>query len=212
MSPPDRHITPLHLALERVDPDHPARGDVEAFIAAVYRERYDARLDAFLPHLLAFRDPDGRIDAAIGVRCGEEGPLFVERYLDQPADVALARRLGTVRVDRSEFAEVGNFAARSPGDARRVIVRMTALLHAAGRRWVLFAATRQLQNAFERLRLDVFPLAPATPDRIGASAPTWGSYYETDPVLMWGDVAAGAARLGGRELPARRSARCGAPT
>ena len=177
-----------------IEAGHPERPEVEAFIAEVYAERYGARLTAFLPRLLAFRDGAGVLQAAVGLRRGQEGRLFVEQYLELPAEASLRARLGH-SVKRSELVEVGSFASRSPGDAREVIVLITDLLHRAGVRWVLFAATRQLRNAFDRLRLSTVVLAEARRDRLRDEPGQWGSYYEAQPQLLFGDIAAGHAFL-----------------
>jgi hypothetical protein len=172
----------------------PRRAAAEAFVAQVYRARYGARLTAFMPQLLAWRDDAGALRAVVGLRDGENAPLFVEQYLDVPAEAAVAAALGRP-VAREALVEVGNFAACSAGDARAVIVHLTERLHAAGVRWVLFAATRQLRNAFDRLHLATVELADADPARLHGSDADWGTYYDTQPKLMFGDVAAGHAYL-----------------
>lgn len=182
------------LQQTRVGLADPQRGEVEDFIAAVYRARYGAEIAVTMPELLAFRGTDGCLRAAVGIRCARQGRLFVERYLDAPAQRAIGERLGQ-RVRRVELVEVGHFASETPGDARAVIVRLTHTLHTAGVRWVLFAATRQLRNAFDRLHLATAPLAPADPARLGDEAAHWGSYYESQPQVVFGDVAAGHAFL-----------------
>ena len=186
------HTAPAHAL--HVGPGHPQRGEVEAFIARVYRERYDARLAGFLPHLLAWRDAGGALQAAAGLRAGGEGALFVEQYLDVPAEAAVAAVAG-VPVSRERLVEVGNFAAEGAGDARALILRLTVRLHAAGYRWVLFAATRQLRNAFDRMHLATVALAEADPARLAPGDTDWGRYYDTQPTLMCGDIAAGYAWL-----------------
>lgn len=190
------HLRTLRPSLlsERVDAHHPTRVGVEAFIAHVYRERYGARLTSFLPHLLAFRSGEGELQAATGLRYASEGPLFVEQYLDRPADEAIATRLG-LGVQRHELVEVGNFASLSAGDARDIIVRMTELLHGEGVRWVLFVATRQLRNAFNKLHLGTQVLAAADPGRLQNGSDDWGRYYDSNPHVLWGDIAAGYAHL-----------------
>ena len=182
------------LHLERVESDHPQRAEAEAFIAAVYRERYGAELRTFLPHLIAFRDDARELRAVVGLRYAREGRLFVERYLDADAEseIARAQRTGVVR---ERVVEVGNFASRTPGDAREVIVRLTGLLHAEGLRWVLFAATRQLRNTFDRLHLQTVPLAPADPARVQDGDNRWGRYYDAKPMVLTGDLASGYAYL-----------------
>lgn len=177
-----------------IEAGHPERAEVEAFIAQVYAERYGATVVSFLPRLLAFRDGQGVLQAAVGLRRGQEGALFVEQYLDLPAEASLRSRLGRA-VRRDELVEVGSFASRAPGDAREVIVLITDLLHRAGVRWVLFAATRQLRNAFDRLRLATVVLADARSDRLQGDASQWGSYYDAQPQVLFGDIAAGHAFL-----------------
>ena len=69
------------------------------------------------------------------------------------------------------------------------------VLHRAGVRWVLFAATRQLRNAFDRLRLATVVLADARSDRLQGDASQWGSYYDAQPQVLFGDIASGHAFL-----------------
>lgn len=177
-----------------VGPHDPGRTEVEQFIAHVYRERYGATLHAFLPHLLAFRDEQGRLVAAVGMRVGSEGPLFVEQYLDEPVQALLYHR-EIANVGRDRIAEIGNFAATAPGVARELIVRLTEMLHAARVRWVLFAATQQLRNTLDRLQLVTVELGEASPERLTGDASHWGSYYQARPRVVCGNVAAGRAFL-----------------
>lgn len=195
MSSNRQRITVRPLATGSVvERDHPDRLQVEAFIADTYRQRYGATLRQFLPQLLAYRGSDGRLLAAVGLRCGIEGRLFVENYLDASAEAAVASQ-SRVPVSREQVVEVGNFAARTPGDARALIVNLTGVLHRAGLRWVLFAATRQLRNAFSRLQLQPIVLAEADASRLPGGAGDWGSYYASRPQVVCGDIAAGHAFL-----------------
>jgi hypothetical protein len=180
------------------------RAQAEAFVAAVYRERHGATLREFMPWLLAFRDAGGALLAVVGLRLAASAPLFVEQYLDAPAEQAVAGALARA-VERDAMVEVGGLAARRPGDARRLILCLTRGLDGAGLRWVLFAATLQLRNAFDRLGLRPVPIAPARRERLRPSATDWGRYYDSQPVLLCGDVAAGAAFLGGAQPAGRRA-------
>ncbi|TXH76060.1 MAG: thermostable hemolysin [Lysobacteraceae bacterium] len=177
-----------------IGPGDPHRAETEAFIAHVYRARYGAELRHFLPQLLAFRNAGGGLQAAVGLRCGGEGRLFVEQYLDTPAERAIATAVGH-DVSRDTLVEVGNFGALSAGDSRALILELTHRLHAVGLRWVLFAATRQLRNAFDRLHLATVELADARVSRLSGDDNDWGRYYDTQPKLMFGDIAAGQAYL-----------------
>ncbi|MBO9903070.1 thermostable hemolysin [Xanthomonas phaseoli pv. dieffenbachiae] len=187
---------------------HPQRQEVERFIAAVYLRRYGAQLHSFLPQLLVYRDADGALMAAVGMRIGSAGALFVKQYLDEPAESALAARMAAP-VSRSGLAEVGNFAAISSGSARALIPQMTHALHNAGVRWVLFAATRGLRNTFDRLQLRPLVLAPALQSRLRDDGTDWASYYATHPQVVCGDVAAGHAFLLERQALHPQSARLG---
>ncbi len=191
-----------------VEAGHPQRQEVERFIAAVYLRRYGAQLHSFLPQLLVYRDAGGALMAAVGMRLGSAGGLFVEQYLDEPAESALAARMAAP-VSRAGLAEVGNFAAISSGSARALIPQMTHALHNAGVRWVLFAATRGLRNTFDRLQLRPLVLAPALQSRLRDDDTDWGSYYAKHPQVVCGDVAAGHACLLERQAPHPQSARPG---
>lgn len=182
------------------------RAEAEAFVAAVYRDRHGATLREFMPWLLAFRDDRGALLAVVGLRLAAGAPLFVEQYLDMPAERAVAGALSRA-VDRASMVEVGGLAARRPGDARRLILCLTRGLDAAGLRWVLFAATLQLRNAFDRLGLRPVALAPARPERLRPAATDWGRYYDSQPMLLCGDIAAGASFLGAGVHDERRAHR-----
>ena len=176
-----------------LDVSAPARQPTETFIRAVYRERYGAEIAVEYPWLLAFEGAGAELRAAVGLRCGEHGPLFVERYLGEPAERRLQRLVGA-RVRRADLIEFGNFAARDAGDSRALILSLIPLLHGTGKRWVLFVATRQLRNAFARLGLPVQLLGAADPAAMGEDADRWGRYYASTPMLCAGDLSQVANR------------------
>jgi len=180
-----------------VGPGHPARREVETFIAAIYRERFGADVRTFMPDLLAYRDAHGTLVAAVGVRHAAHSRLFVEHYLDAPVDAVLNERLG-LACARAQIAEVGHFAATTAGVARELIVQLAWVLSAAQVDWVLFVATQQLRNAFVRLHLAPTELAVARAERMGEQAADWGRYYDTQPRLMCGNIREGIAFLRGQ--------------
>lgn len=187
-------VRPHFATRTLVDASHPARAEVEAYIAHVYRQRYGAVLRSFLPQLMVYRDVYGAIRAAVGLRRGGEGGFFVEQYLHASAEQAIGRFTGSPP-PRRDLVEVGNFASATAGDARELILQLTASLHAEGLRWVLFAATRQLRNAFDRLHLSTVELADARSECLAGDHSDWGSYYDAQPKVMFGDIAAGHAYL-----------------
>ncbi|WVN42677.1 thermostable hemolysin [beta proteobacterium MWH-UniP1] len=175
-----------------VDRFHPLRSGLEAYIADVYLQRYQARLSYFLDILIGFRDSRGHWVAAVGFTPLAHRGAFSEQYLDVPVErlvaAAEAQRSGSSIVSRWDLVEVGNLAAESPGMARKIIQEMTRYLYRRRFRWVVFTATRSLKNAFKRLGFEPVALQVADPARLGPLAEQWGSYYSTDPQVMYADT------------------------
>ena len=170
-------------------PSTPAqRADLEGFIARRFERAYGASLTHFLPHLLGLHDAEGRWLAAIGYAGAAEAPLFLEQYLDAPVEDILARKLGRP-VARESVVEVGNLAAVRAGLARVLIPALAKRLRRHGFEVAVFTATRELRNAFGRLRLGPLVLAPADPARLREGAADWGSYYAHAPTVMGGRIS-----------------------
>lgn len=175
-----------------VDRFHPLRSGLESYIAGVYLQRYQARLSYFLDILIGFRDAQGNWVAAVGFTPLAHRGAFAEQYLDVPIErlvaVAEQERSASSRVSRWDLVEVGNLAAETPGMARKIIQEMTRYLYRRRFRWVVFTATRSLKNAFKRLGFEPIALQAADPQRLGPLADQWGSYYSTDPQVMYADT------------------------
>lgn len=170
------------------------RQAAQALIRDCFAREHQARMRQFMPHLLALRDDAGHLLAAVGYRCASHEPLFLERYLDAPIEQVLASRLQR-DISRSQVVEVGNLATTQPGQARRLIVALTTQLAAQDLRWVTFTATRQLANSFRRLGLAPQVLTRADPARLGDDLADWGTYYDSDPQVMAGEIPDGLQRL-----------------
>lgn len=171
------------------------RAEYERFIAARFAEVYGARLQHFMPRLFGLHEADGRLIAAFGLRGAADEPLFLQRYLDAPAEQLVADRVGTT-VARERIVEVGNLAGATPGALRQLIPALTRHLHARGDHWVLFTGSARLCNGFTRLGLPLSLLAAADPLRLPeAERALWGSYYAQQPAVMLGDVRAGDRHL-----------------
>lgn len=183
----------LHLAMQ--EPCTTRRRQLENFIGERFAEHYGARVRHFMPCLLGLYDGAQQLQAALGVRCGQQGALFLERYLDVPVEQRIAELGGGSLPARGRIAEVGNLASLGGGNARLLIVALTELLATAGFRWVAFTGTPLLLNSFQRLGLSLLHLGPADGQRLGAELADWGSYYVTQPQVMVGDVLAAHQRL-----------------
>ncbi len=172
------------------------RGAIEHFIAAGFLKADGARITEFMPALMGLYHDAGLV-AACGLRPAASGPLFLEQYLDHPAEVALNRAAGTTP-DRGKIIEVGNLSVARPGYARHFVACLTFHLQAAGMEWALFSAVPALRNNFLRLGIPMITLAPADPDRlIGDGRACWGTYYDQQPQVTAVHVATAFATLGG---------------
>ena len=180
----------LHLSV--YDERAAQRARVERFIQAVYRRRYGARIAAWAPVLVALEcGPD--ILAAAGYRPAGE-PLFLERYLDAPVEACL-RVHARPAPPRERVVEVGHLAAVRLGAGRRLMPLLGRHLAAAGFEWVVSTATRELRHLFRRMGLSPVVLGEADPERLGADAAHWGTYYAHRPLVVAGSIAASMTQL-----------------
>jgi hypothetical protein len=167
-----------------MDALHPDREKAEAMVQQVFQQSYAARLKTFYPFLLGIKGPDGEYRAIAGIRPGSQ-PLFAEHYLDDPVEDLLA-------VPRKDVVEVGNLATHGSGEIRWIIAAVTAFLHGAGFRRVLFTITPLLRNSFRRMGLPLHHLADARQECLPKNmAEDWGAYYDSEPVVCYGRIAIG---------------------
>ncbi len=170
------------------------REEAENFIRAIFLRRYAARIKAFAPRLLML-EQHGRAIAAAGWRGADTEPLFLERYLDAPIETILATLTGQA-LERQRIVEVGNLASEKPGGSLHVILNLARHLDQSGYEWVVFTATRELIGIFTKLGLPLLALAKANPTRLGHDALDWGSYYDTQPVVVAGRIRLALDRVG----------------
>lgn len=188
----DRHISPVQAV--HAPAGAPRRGEAEAFIGSVFSRHYGATVTTFAPNLLLL-EQDARLIAAAGWRPAGEESLFLESYLDQPIEAAMAKLAGQ-EVERERIVEVGNLAADKHGSSIHVVLSLAGHLDRQGYEWVVFTATQTLIGIFARLGLPLLALAPADPTRLGSEAAAWGSYYETSPIVVAGRIRLALERAG----------------
>jgi hypothetical protein len=178
-------VEPMRLNLELMDSSHPERATAEAFVRAVFKDAYDARLASFYPLLMSMIWPDGRYAAIAGVRPAGAEALFSEHYLDTPIEDLLG-------VGREKIVEIGNLAPASAGQARWLICTLNAFMSGAGFTHVVFTAVPRLRNAFRRMGLPLQKHADARPECLpAAEVREWGSYYNSSPAVYSGDIRIG---------------------
>lgn len=166
----------------------PERRRVEAYIEATYAEAFNGRIRAHYPTLMSVQDAEGQIHAAVGFRLAGEEPLFLERYLDDPIEVALGQATGLATA-RAGVAEIGNLASQSAGASLFLFMAMARHLRQLGCDHAVATATRQLRRTFARVGFPIRRLTTADPARLGPEAGDWGGYYDRDPEVLAGAIA-----------------------
>lgn len=175
-----RRIRPDRVALVHRLGGQRGRGRLERYVHERYAAAYGADVRHFLTDLVAVVDVHDDLQGVIGTSFAEDGPLFLEQYLDEPVERPLSRALGAV-APRSRIAEVGNLASHVPGGGRVLVTAFSWFLHGNGAEWAVFTGTAALRNGFRRLRVPMLDLAPADAHAVRARRGEWGTYYDADP-------------------------------
>lgn len=189
-APEIRDVAPR---LSHVWADGQERDEVESFLNRIYAEKYGARLSSHFPHFLCASDKSGRLGAVIGFRFLRHHDAFLQQYLDEPVETAVARVLGKP-VARMQIVEMGSFASTG-ANVVGLFAELARYLHAAGAGYAVATSTRKLLRCFRSLGMEPRSIAPANPSRLADSGASWGTYYGTDPEVVAGDIMTASARL-----------------
>lgn len=181
------------LSLALVAESSEDRRAVERSIMQKFERTYGAHLTHFLPDLLKLGTAD-ELGAVAGIRTARNETLFLEQYLDRPAEQAVARAFKTP-VDRDAIVEIGNLAANVPGYAYTLFAALATILARAGFHWVLCTATPQVASMFSRMGLSSRAICRADPSLLKSDSADWGDYYASDPRVMAGDVRLAARQV-----------------
>lgn len=163
---------------------------------ALIRHRYAAvhgaasRLD--YPRYRSVESPEGP-RAVLGWRRAADGPLFLEAYLDQPVELAVGAALGRT-TSRDRIVEIGDHASCS-GPATLALWLETARQLSAEAEIGVAVLTAPLRRMFARIGLPFATIAPADRARLAGGGAAWGRYYDADPAVCVGEIAAGRAVL-----------------
>lgn len=172
-----------------------SRAEAERFIQDIFARRYNARVNEFAPNLMLIEQRNRTI-AATGWRSAGGETLFLERYLDQPIEQAMSK-WSQPPVTRSQIVEVGHLASQKPGGSVMVFRELAKHLSQLGFEWVVFTATQELIGIFAKLGLPLLALAAADPSRLGQDTSQWGTYYDTQPIVVAGRLKLGVQRMEG---------------
>ena len=175
-----------------IDASHPRRKDVESFIAQRFLDVHGARINSFMPELLALFDDQGRVLAAVGIRAADRQNLFLEYYLDNPVEQVIVERSGAVG-ERAGIVEIGNLASRDRRASRALFRILAKWLHDKRFEWAVFTGCSSLHRMFATLGIRTITLGRALQARLPRDQQTWGGYYEDNPQVVAGRVNSGRA-------------------
>lgn len=176
----------------------PHREELEQFVRDVFASRHGARVCSFMPSLLGMRNDAGAVCSVAGFRCAADQPLFLERYLNEPIEQAIAASAGQ-DISRSQIVEVGNLAGRNCRSAMRLVLDLPRILLERGHRWMVFTATDTLREILASYHAPLLDLAPATASRAQSTGDEWGRYYDSNPRVMVGYLPDGLSLRRRRE-------------
>ncbi|HQR24249.1 MAG TPA: thermostable hemolysin [Steroidobacteraceae bacterium] len=175
------------LRMSAVADGEPGRDALEEYVRDAFRRKHDATVTSFMPTLLSFRDLAGELRGVVGLRGATDQPLYLEQYLGQPVDSAIAAATGR-NVRRREVVEVGNLAGANCRTAVRMVALLPGHLLSCNYRWIVFTATSAVREILLGFGAPLVELARADAARIAIGADQWGRYYESDPRVFAGHL------------------------
>jgi hypothetical protein len=174
-----------YLQLQETARDCAGRAELESFVSAAFARKHRATIRSFMPTLLGFRDPAGRLRGVAGLRPAGTEPLYLEQYLDAPIEDAITAASGKT-VHREEIVEIGNLAGGSCRTAMRIVAQLPAHLMSRDFRWIAFTATSAVRQILLGFGAPLLELARADEARVIGGDDAWGSYYQSDPRVFAG--------------------------
>ena len=164
------------------------RRTVEDFIIDIYGRSYGAKIGVHYPILMSVRDDSNRILAALGFRYADREQLFLEQYLEYPVETVL-------KTPRRDIVEIGNLASAGGGASLFLFAALSAYLEHRSMRYAVITGTNFIEKRLRSLGLRPRRLAPADPARLLQKDENWGTYYETAPHVLAGDIDEGYRKL-----------------
>lgn len=185
-------LTPKIIAITSLY--SPERRRVERFLERGFRQAYNAQIREHYPVLMSVQDDEGTILGALGFRYAQGEQLFLEQYLDTSVESAL-RPHCEEPLSRNEIVEVGNLVSEGTGASIFLFTALTAYLAKQDKRYITVTATDFLHHYFERLGVEPRVIGYADQARLQDGGASWGTYYETRPRLLAGQVVLAYKKL-----------------
>jgi hypothetical protein len=169
------------MKLVHLSSSHPLRPMTSLFIRTAYLEHYSAQITKLPQNIVALIDAQNRVHCAAGLRdCSE--PYFSELYLDAPIEQVIGS-IANRPVKRKEIVEVSSLASRTPAVSIQFMRDLILYGDTLGFNWAFFTVTSRLEKLLRRIGLPFTILGAASRTRV-PNPEKWGTYYDTNPVVM----------------------------
>jgi hypothetical protein len=156
----------------------------EQFIKEGFASSYGADIDISMPCVLAINN--GKFKAALGIRAATEN-LFIEQYLSQPIEHYVSQQQTTVA--REHIAEIGHLYSNSNKFTIPLFLTTAVSLFCNGYEHMVFAGTDHVVKLISKAGIECHHLAPADKHKLLGPSQKWGSYYETNPQVVFVSLA-----------------------
>jgi hypothetical protein len=156
----------------------------EQFIKDGFTSAYGADIDITMPYVLAINN--GKFKAALGIRAATES-LFIEQYLTQPIEYYVKQKHAIVA--REYIAEIGHLYSNSNKFTIPLFLTTAVSLFCNGYEHMVFAGTDHVVKLISKTGIDCHYIAQADKKKLRGSAKKWGSYYETNPQVVFVSLA-----------------------
>lgn len=166
-------------------PDTSERSAIETYIHHRFASVHGAEVTHFLPNIISLRC-SGEYSAAVGLAPANGGKLFAEHYLMAPVEQVISEKLNQP-IERNHIVEIGNLVSTWKGSSLLLFIVIGEVLERLGYHYVLFTGTREVKALLARLHYSPIVLADAKPEALPDGGASWGSYYDNQPQVMFGD-------------------------
>ncbi|MGQ8364565.1 thermostable hemolysin [Glaciecola sp. 1036] len=163
----------LHLANEI------GRDRVEDFIKQGFKKAYGAEVNVSMPWLLSISKGD--LKAALGIRPATS-TLFIEQYIDVPIEQAIS--VLAPDVNRHQIAEIGHLYSNSNRFTIPLFMVTAISLLCNNYEYMVFSATEHVLSLITRAGINCSQIAKADVSKLTPPVDNWGSYYDTNPVVV----------------------------
>lgn len=182
----ERLLLPL-LPIQLDGPSSAFRHVIETYISERFNVSYQAKVSHFLPYLLSTQI-NHSLSAAVGFQPANSiKSLFLENYLDDAIEDVMTELMSRP-IARNKIVEIGNLTSSRRGSSQMLFILIVATLQQAGFEWVVFTATKHVQQILSKLDLDTIELCDADPQRLSDHGESWGSYYNNQPKVLAGNL------------------------